>query len=66
MIKEKKSELTGEMTQLLNSTDALYFIGFSHMTVAEVNALRTEFQKSGIRYKVVKNTKSCENTCVFS
>ncbi|HPS64551.1 MAG TPA: 50S ribosomal protein L10 [Ignavibacteria bacterium] len=56
MDKAKKSELTGEIKDMMNTTDALYFIDFSSMTVADVENLRGEFHKAGIKYKVVKNT----------
>ena len=52
----KKIELTDAKKELMNSTDAIYMIDFDRMTVAEVESLRNEFYKSGIRYKVIKNT----------
>lgn len=35
---------------------AAVFLDFSGMTVAEVSALRSQFRKSGVTYKVLKNS----------
>lgn len=56
MDKKNKIETTGEITSLMDSTEALYLTDFTGMTVEEVNELRDEFFKSNIKYKVVKNT----------
>ena len=56
MEKAKKLEITDEITKLMDSSEALYLTDFSGMTVEEVNSLRTDFYKAGIKYKVVKNT----------
>ena len=56
MDKTKKIELTDDIKEMMNATDALYLIDFSGMTVAEVESLRDEFFKAGIKYKVIKNT----------
>jgi len=56
MEKTKKLEITDEITRLMDSAGALYLTDFSGMTVEEVNNLRTDFYKAGIKYKVVKNT----------
>ena len=56
MDKGKKQEIIGEIKELMNSTSALYLTDFTGMTVEEVDALRAEFFKANIKYKVVKNT----------
>lgn len=56
MEKAKKSEFIGEIKELMNGSSALYLIDFTKMTVAEVDELRTEFYKAGLKYRVVKNT----------
>lgn len=56
MEKSKKLEITDEILKLIDSADALYLIDFTGMTVEQVDNLRDEFYKSGINYKVVKNT----------
>jgi len=56
MDKGKKQEIIDEIKELMNSSSALYLTDFSGMTVEEVDGLRSEFYKSKIKYKVVKNT----------
>ncbi|MBN1633550.1 MAG: 50S ribosomal protein L10 [Ignavibacteria bacterium] len=72
MEKAKKSEFIGEIKELMDSSNAMYLIDFSKMTVAEVEELRAEFYKVGLKYRVVKNTlalravKESDNYAVFS
>ncbi|MCX6164193.1 MAG: 50S ribosomal protein L10, partial [Ignavibacteriae bacterium] len=56
MDKAKKQEIIDEIKELMDSSSALYLTDFTGMTVEEVDGLRTEFFKSKIKYKVVKNT----------
>jgi large subunit ribosomal protein L10 len=56
MEKTKKLQITDEITKLIDSASSLYLTDFSGMTVKQVDDLRTEFHKAGIKYKVVKNT----------
>lgn len=56
MDKAKKQEIIDEIKGLMNSSSALYLTDFTGMTVEEVDELRSEFFKSKVKYKVVKNT----------
>ena len=56
MNKEQKAESVSEIKELIESSEALYFMDFAGLTVEEVNELRKEFFKSELKYKVVKNT----------
>jgi large subunit ribosomal protein L10 len=56
MDKAKKQEIIDEIKGLMDSSSALYLTDFTGMTVEQVDGLRTEFFKSNIKYKVVKNT----------
>lgn len=56
MNKEQKVEAIEEIKEMIKSSDAIYLTDFSGLTVEEVNDLRKEFYKSGLKYKVVKNT----------
>ncbi|HEY5125450.1 MAG TPA: 50S ribosomal protein L10 [Ignavibacteria bacterium] len=56
MEKSKKLEITDDILKMIDTADAIYLIDFMGMTVEQVEALRAEFYKGGIRYKVVKNT----------
>lgn len=56
MKKEQKVESVQEIKELISDSDAIYFTDYSGLTVEEVNDLRKEFFKSGVKYKVLKNT----------
>jgi len=56
MDREQKAELQGEILEMLDSSSAIYLTDFAGITVEQVNNLRKDFKKSGIKYKVVKNT----------
>jgi large subunit ribosomal protein L10 len=56
MEKSKKLEITDDILKMIDSAGAIYLIDFKGMTVEQDDALRDEFFKGGIRYKVVKNT----------
>jgi large subunit ribosomal protein L10 len=46
------SEIKGRFDKMTSAV----FLDFKGMTVEEVSKLRTEFRKSGVEYRVVKNT----------
>ncbi len=54
--RKKKEEILEKTTALLSSTQSVAFVGFKGLTVAEVNAMRTDLKKDGVRYTVVKKT----------
>lgn len=56
MKKEQKVETVQEIKDMIQSSEAIYFADFTGLTVEEVNELRKDFYKSGVKYKVVKNT----------
>ena len=56
MNKEQKVTAVQEIKEMIESSEAMYFTDFSGLTVEEVNELRKEFYKAGVKYKVVKNT----------
>ena len=56
MTKEQKAKVIAETVELLNRSTGLYLANFSGLTVEKANALRSEFFKVGVDYKVVKNT----------
>lgn len=56
MNRDQKAELQGEILEMLDNSSAIYLTDFAGITVEQVNNLRKDFKKSGIIYKVVKNT----------
>jgi large subunit ribosomal protein L10 len=64
MKRSEKQEIITEVAEKVTRAKSLYFADFTGITVEEVNELRREFRKSGIEYRVVKNTlarKALEN-----
>jgi large subunit ribosomal protein L10 len=56
MTKEQKAKVIAETVETLNRVSGLYLANFSGLTVEKANALRSEFFKAGVDYKVIKNT----------
>jgi len=56
MKKERKVESVQEIKELILGSEAMYLTDYSGLTVENVNELRKEFFKSGVKYKVLKNT----------
>ncbi len=56
MNRDQKAELQADILEMLDNAPAIYLTDFAGLTVEQVNLLRKDFKKSGIKYKVVKNT----------
>lgn len=56
MNKEEKVKAVQEIKDMILASEAMYFTDFSGLTVEDVNELRQDFYKAGLKYKVVKNT----------
>lgn len=56
MKKAEKEQVVAEVSELISGASSLFFTDFTGMTVAESNELRRELQKSGVKYRVIKNT----------
>jgi len=56
MKRSEKEEIVAEVVEVARKAQAMYFTDFSGLTVAQATELRREFRKSGIDYRVVKNT----------
>lgn len=56
MNKTEKEAIVAEVAEKISRASAMYFADFSGLTVEEETELRREFRKSGIEYRVVKNT----------
>lgn len=54
-----RAERTANITEIRDKFDRMVsavFVDYAGMTVEAVTQLREEFRKSGVEYKVVKNT----------
>ncbi len=56
MKKNEKVDIVAEVKELIDNSNALYLTDYSGITVSDINDIRTEFRKEGIKYKVFKNT----------
>lgn len=56
MKRSEKEEIVAEVSGLVNRARGMFFTDFSGLTVEEATELRREFRKSGVDYRVVKNT----------
>jgi len=56
MNRSEKEAVVAEVSEKVSRAIGLYFADFRGLTVAEETELRREFRKSGIDYRVVKNT----------
>jgi len=56
MKRNEKEEVVAGVAELISNSASLFFTDFAGMSVAQSNELRREFQKNGVKYRVVKNT----------
>jgi len=56
MKRNEKEQVVAEVAELISNSNSLFFTDFAGLTVAQSNELRREFQKTGVKYQVVKNT----------
>ena len=56
MKKDEKVDIVAEVKDLIDNSNAVYLTDYSGVTVSEINDIRNEFRKEGIKYKVFKNT----------
>ncbi|GAB4292786.1 MAG: 50S ribosomal protein L10 [Ignavibacteriaceae bacterium] len=56
MNKTEKVEVISLVKELLRNSSAVYLTDYKGITVEDINNLRNEFRKEGVRYKVFKNT----------
>lgn len=55
MTRSEKEQVVSRITELSQGAQGMYFADFSGVTV-EINDLRREFFKAGVKYAVAKNT----------
>jgi len=56
MKRSEKEQIVAEVKEKAGKASGLYFADFTGITVEEISELRREFRKSGVDYRVVKNT----------
>ena len=56
MKRSEKEQIVAEVTEVAGRASGLFFTDFTGLTVEQVTELRREFRKSGVQYRVAKNT----------
>jgi len=56
MNKSEKEQAVAEIQEKISKAQGMFFTDFAGINVEQMTELRREFRKSGIEYKVVKNT----------
>ncbi|MFT4604365.1 MAG: large subunit ribosomal protein L10 [Rhodothermales bacterium] len=56
MTREQKAEAIKELAEKLEQTPVIYLTDYVGLTVEQANDLRSAFRKSGVEFRVVKNT----------
>ncbi|MEM1137523.1 MAG: 50S ribosomal protein L10 [Bacteroidota bacterium] len=56
MTREEKTQLVGELSEKLSTTDYFYVTDASGLTVSEINDFRRMCFEKGLEYRVIKNT----------
>jgi large subunit ribosomal protein L10 len=56
MKRSDKERIVAEVSEVAHKASGMYLTDFSGLTVEQVTELRREFRKSGISYRVAKNT----------
>ena len=53
---ELKKQVVADITEKIQNSKSVVLVSFAGLTVAEDTAIRNEFRKNDIEYKVYKNT----------
>lgn len=56
MKRSEKEEIVAEVAEVARRARGLFFTDFTGLTVEQITELRREFRKSGVQYRVAKNT----------
>lgn len=56
MSREKKTQIIGELQQVFSESSVGIFTDYRGLSTAEITELRRALRKSGVKYRVVKNT----------
>jgi large subunit ribosomal protein L10 len=56
MNKNEKTEVISEIKEMIDNSSAVYLTDYTGLNVADISAIRNDFRKEGVKYKVMKNT----------
>jgi len=52
----EKQEIISQIKELIDDSNAIYVVDYSKVNVQDINNIRRDFRKEGVKYKVFKNT----------
>jgi large subunit ribosomal protein L10 len=56
MNKNEKEEMISSVKEMISNSSAVYLTDYAGISVSDINNIRNEFRKEGVKYKVIKNT----------
>ena len=56
MNKNEKTDVVSQVKEMINNASAVYLTDYTGINVADISAIRNNFRKEGVTYKVIKNT----------
>lgn len=56
MNKNEKPEIISVVKEMIDKSNAVYLTDYSGISVGDINEIRNQFRKEGVKYKVFKNT----------
>jgi large subunit ribosomal protein L10 len=56
MNKDEKAEIVSKVKEMIQESTAVYLTDYAKINVSDINAIRNDFRKEGVNYKVIKNT----------
>jgi len=57
-ILDQKAQIVADLAAEFKQAQAMVFVEYRGLTVAQDTAMRAEFRKAGVKYQVIKNTLS--------
>ncbi len=56
MNKNEKTDVVSQVKEMINNSSAIYLTDYTGINVEDISAIRNNFRKEGVNYKVIKNT----------
>lgn len=56
MNKNEKTDIVSQVKDMIDNSSAVYLTDYTGINVADISAIRNNFRKEGVKYKVFKNT----------
>jgi large subunit ribosomal protein L10 len=56
MKRSEKQQIVADVAEVAKGASGMFFTDFTGLTVEQITELRREFRKSGVKYRVAKNT----------